>query len=193
MNLKLMAVAAAAVALVALSTVPARAQATRPAAEPLEIDRWTATPFLAAGLGGDLDNSAVTVGGALAYNFTRRVALEGSVSYMNPEQGELFTFETNVWNFDANVLYHFAEENWIPYVTAGLGAMYVNADLDDIGPLPGVADESETELALNFGGGVKRDLSERIRFRGDLRYYNAGDLAPDFWRLSAGLTFLLGR
>ncbi len=195
---KLMTAATALVVAALLSAVPAYAQMQQrepkpqptPATAPMEINRWTITPFLAAGLGGDLDNSALSVGGALGYNITERVSVEGAVTYMNPEQGQLLQFETTVLTFDANVLYHFAEETWLPYLTIGLGAIYANADLEGI-QLPGIVDESETSLALNLGGGVKRALSERILFRGDLRYYNGGDLTPDFWRLSAGLTFAL--
>jgi hypothetical protein len=32
-------------------------------------------------------------------------------------------------------------------------------------------------------------MNDRMGFRGDLRYQFGGDLVPDYWRLSAGLTF----
>ena len=46
---------------------------------------------------------------------------------------------------------------------------------------------------MNQGGGVERAIRENLRFRGDMRYFFGGDLVPDYWRLSAGLQFGLGR
>ena len=165
---------------------------TQPAGEPLEVMRWTVTPFIGAGFSGDLENSPVNLGAALAYNWSSRIAFEGQFAYMNAEQGQLFEFETNVWTLDANVLYHFAEEQWIPYLALGIGMMRASTDIEDL-PVVGDVDDASTELAINFGGGVKRQLTDRVRLRGDLRYFNGGDLAPDFWRVTAGLTFALGR
>lgn len=42
------------------------------------------------------------------------------------------------------------------------------------------------------GGGVERTLTDSVAFRGDLRYFFGADLVPDFWRLSAGLSFGFG-
>jgi OOP family OmpA-OmpF porin len=154
--------------------------------------RWTVTPFIGAGFSGDLESSPLNLGAALAYNWSSRIAFEGQFAYMNAEQGQLVEFDTNVWTLDANVLYHFAEERWIPYLALGLGMMRATTDVGDL-PVVGDVDDESTELSLNFGGGVKRQLTDRVRLRGDLRYYNGGDLAPDFWRVTAGLTFALGR
>lgn len=165
---------------------------TTPAGAPLEVDRWTVTPFLGAGFSGDLENSPLNLGAALAYNWNSRIALEGQFAFMSAQQGQLFEFDTNVWTLDANVLYHFTEERWIPYVALGLGMMRATADIGDV-PVVGDLDDSSTDLALNFGGGVKTQIADRVKLRGDLRYYNGGDLAPDFWRITGGLTFTLSR
>jgi hypothetical protein len=42
-------------------------------------------------------------------------------------------------------------------------------------------------------GGVKYPLSESLLVRGDLRRFESNDLAPDYWRLYGGITFILGR
>ena len=52
---------------------------------------------------------------------------------------------------------------------------------------------SSTEVAYNFGGGVKYPVSERFLARADLRRFQSTDLSPDFWRLYAGLTFWIKR
>jgi len=52
-------------------------------------------------------------------------------------------------------------------------------------------DASATEFAFNFGGGLKYAISDRWHLRADLRRPQANDIAPDFWRVYAGLTFKL--
>nr|MDP9324432.1 hypothetical protein [Acidobacteriota bacterium] len=53
--------------------------------------------------------------------------------------------------------------------------------------------ESSTEVAYNFGGGVKYPVSERFLARADLRRFQSTDLSPDYWRLYGGLTFWVKR
>lgn len=185
--------------------VPALAQTTTsqapatPAPEtmPLEVDRWTVTPFVGAGFSGDLENSPLNIGAAIGYNVTSRVTVEGQFAFMDAEQGDLVQFDSNVYTLDANVLYHFTEQfadrQWAPYLAIGLGMVRATADIDDADPLLGNLDDSSTDLALNFGGGIKTALSDRVRLRADLRYYTGDDLAPNFWRATAGLGFVLGR
>jgi opacity protein-like surface antigen len=180
--------------------VPAMAQTpTAPATTgdaPLAVQHWTVTPFVGAGFSGDLENSPLNVGAAIGYNITNRVTIEGQFAYMGAEQGDLFQFDSNVYTLDANVLYHFteqfAERQWAPYLAIGLGMVRATADLDEVDPvLVDLIDESNTNLALNFGGGIKTALSDRVQLRGDLRYYTGDDLAPSFWRATAGLGFAL--
>jgi hypothetical protein len=45
---------------------------------------------------------------------------------------------------------------------------------------------SSTEIAYNFGGGVKYPLNDRFILRADLRRFQSTDLSPDFWRLYGG-------
>jgi hypothetical protein len=40
---------------------------------------------------------------------------------------------------------------------------------------------------------VKYPITPRLLARGDLRRFNANDLAPDYWRLYGGITFRVGR
>jgi opacity protein-like surface antigen len=170
-----------------------QAQVASPEPPPLQPDYWTITPFIGPAVGGDLNDSALNLGVALGYNWSNRLAIEGQVGFMSTEQEFGIDFDTNVWTIDANLLYHFTEERFIPYIAGGLGLMRASVDLAELEPIPGVDDDVSNELAFNFGGGIKTDLTERMRFRGDLRFFNGSDLAPDFWRITAGLTFNLGR
>ena len=197
-------ISSAALLAVIILAAPAMAQTTQtqppttePATMPLEVERWTVTPFVGAGFSGDLENSPLNLGAALGYNVTSRVTIEGQFAYMGAEQGDLFQFDSDVYTLDANVLYHFTEQfadrQWAPYLAIGLGMVRATADLDETDPLLADLDDSSTNLAVNFGGGIKTALTDRVRLRGDLRYYTGDDLAPSFWRVTAGLGFVLGR
>ncbi|HSK08645.1 MAG TPA: outer membrane beta-barrel protein [Vicinamibacterales bacterium] len=192
---------AALLAMLIAAPVMAQPPATTPAEPPpttmpLEVERWIVTPFIGAGFSGDLQNSPLNLGAAVGYNVTSRVTVEGQFGYMGAEQGDVFRFDSNVWTLDANVLYHFTEQyadrQWATYVALGLGMIRATADLEGA-PILEDLDDSTTKLAVNFGGGVKTALTERVQLRGDLRYYTGDDIAPSFWRATAGLGFLLSR
>ena len=46
-----------------------------------------------------------------------------------------------------------------------------------------IADDTSTQFAWNWGGGIKSAISHRFGVRAGLRYVNGDDLAPDHWRL----------
>ena len=92
------------------------------------------------------------------------------------------------WEVDGNVRYLFALEGnsaMVPFVMAGLAIGNSSWDGDDI---PGVADDSNTELGLRVGGGAKFPMDRLTPFV-DLGL-TIGDL-PDFI-LRGGFTFPLG-
>jgi hypothetical protein len=76
-----------------------------------------------------------------------------------------------------------------------MGVERSNYSLKNLDPLALslIFDPSSTEVAINFGGGVKYPLRDRFIARADLRRFQANDLAPDFWRLYGGVTFILTR
>jgi opacity protein-like surface antigen len=152
-----------------------------------EPESFNITPFLGFGTGGDLENVPATFGAALGYGLNERWSVEGEFAYTpNSEQGILTEFDTRVWTLSANALYHFRTENFSPYLTAGLGLIGAEADLP--GPIADT-DDGTTELAWNWGGGLKTAMNENWGLRADLRYFNGDDLAPDHWRLYGGLVF----
>jgi opacity protein-like surface antigen len=156
-------------------------------AMPDEPEGFNVTPFIGLGFAGDLENSPTAFGVAAGYGITNRLSVEGDL-YIAPdgEQGVPIEFNTSVWSVSANLLYNFAAEtDFTPYVVAGLGILNANADAEDLGL---IEDDTSTEFAWNWGGGVKSALSDRLGLRADLRFFNGDELAPDHWRLFGGVT-----
>jgi hypothetical protein len=54
-------------------------------------------------------------------------------------------------------------------------------------------DPSGTEVSINFGGGVKYPINSRWIARGDVRRFQANDIAPDYWRVYGGLTWMVSK
>jgi opacity protein-like surface antigen len=177
----------------AAQQVPAPAGPPPPASQratfeplPPEPDGLTLTPFVGAGFSGNLESAPAALGVALGYGWNERVALEGELSIApNASMGTPIEFDTSFWTLSANVLYHFTRESVTPYVTAGLGVLGSSPEIPTE-LFPDVDDRSTT-FAWNIGAGVKTAVTERFGLRADLRHFNGSDLAPDHWRLYAGV------
>jgi hypothetical protein len=156
-------------------------------------NHWTVTPFVGFGFSGDLDSPTGSLGGAAGYIWNDRVALEAEFNYLpSSEHGGLIEVASKEYSLTGNILYHFAGRNsFVPYGVVGMGFGHGSLDVDD--PALEGLDDSSNEFVANLGGGVERALRGRLGFRGDLRYFFGGDFVPDYWRLSAGLNFDLGR
>ena len=195
-----MRVPAAALAILALASVcpalvpAAHAQAPAGAVTPLPPDPegFTVTPFLDLSFAGDYENTPGGLGVALGYGAHSRVSLEGDLSFTpNGQQGVLTEFETTTWQLSGNVLYHFLARDVTPYLALGLGVLGADTEAEATGL---IADDTDYQLAWNWGGGLKTALNERLGLRADLRYFNGDDLAPDHWRLYGGVVLRqLGR
>jgi opacity protein-like surface antigen len=159
-----------------------------------EPDRFTITPFIGPGFGGGLQSNALNLGVAAGYNFTTRVGVEGEFSYARQGSNNLVNTSSNTQTYSVNALYHVPLGRWLPYGTFGIGALHGSAEVTaptGTNQLVSLSN-SETDFSWNLGAGVKRSISDNVRFRGDLRFFNAGTL-PNFWRVYGGLTFLLGQ
>jgi opacity protein-like surface antigen len=181
--------AAAVVAGIGMSAADARAQALS-VAEPNTV---TVTPFLSASFGTSqgADNS-IGIGGAVGYDLTRHLGFEFEVGRVFDVAGDTPDLDWSLTNFSTNVVYHFAAPRITPYAAAGLG--WENSDLDaDENGILDLDARSSTEIAWNFGGGVKYPINERIIARADLRRFQVNDVAPDHWRFYGGLTFWIKR
>jgi opacity protein-like surface antigen len=190
-----LSVSALALALITFNAGAAQAQQSN-AAEPVPPGHWSVTPSIALGFGGEVDGAGFGFGVDAGYNWSSRVSFEGSFLIL-PSVGSnefegVVDVDSTVWNLAGNVLYHFSQRPFMPYVAAGLGVGHATADIDFA--VPGFdLDESSSSLIVNFGAGVKRQLGARTNFRADLRYFTGGDVVPDFWRLGLGIGFDLGR
>jgi opacity protein-like surface antigen len=195
------------------SATDAAAQ-TSPGAQPppsvttQRVGGWSVTPFIGFGFSGDLDSAAGAFGVAGGYGWSPSVTLEGELNVLpSSETGGVVEANSNAWSLTGNLLYHFAPRAIRPYAVVGLGLGHASADVDTVlgttttptttGTTTTTTttnvEQSSTEFVFNFGGGIERAITENIHFRGDLRYFFGGDLVPDYWRLSAGLRFGLGR
>ncbi len=157
-----------ALVLVILMVIPLTAQAAE------EAGNFTISPFI----GGmtfdgsqDLD-TALLFGIRGGYNFTNNLVLEGMFEYIDSETDEYRntdlalegrTRSVDVYRYGLDLLYQFMpEKRLIPFLTIGAGGMTLNgpSNPDDL---------DETNFAVNFGGGLKYYLTERLALRGDVR------------------------
>lgn len=179
------------VALTLLTPAVAHAQSVA------EARTWTATPFLGVSFGtsGDL-NSSLVLGGAVGYDLTSNLGVEGEIGRVFDVVTDSDFIDWSLTNFSVNAVYHFDVLRVTPYATLGLGWERSSIDVPEVMPvntIPIVAAPSSTEIAVNFGGGIKYKVGETMLARADLRRFQANDNAPDYWRLYGGVTFVLRR
>ena len=174
-----------------LSLVAVRPAAAQSIAEPRT---WSVNPFLGSslGMGDPANNDSFGLGFAVGYDWTSNLGFEGELSHLFDVAGESADLDWSITNFSANAIYHFDVRRVTPYATFGLGFERSNLDIEDPNILA-LYPSSSTEISYNFGGGVKYPITPRLVARGDVRRFNSNDLAPDYWRLYAGLTFRVGR
>lgn len=159
-----------------------------------EAGTWTATPFLSVSFGtsNNLDSS-LGLGVGVGYDLTSNLGFEGEFGHVFDVQGSTDNIDWSLTNFSGNVLYHFDLRGpATPYATFGLGWEHSSVDVENPDPAA-LYPASSTEVAWNFGGGVKYRISDRLLARGDLRRFQSNDLAPDHWRLYGGLTFEISK
>lgn len=177
------------VAAMPLAASPAAAQSI---AEP---GTWSVTPFLGSSMGIDDDAGAgnsLLLGVGFGYDLTSNIGFEGELGHLFDVSGNNQNVDWSVTNFNGNFVYHFDVRNITPYATFGLGFEHSGVDVKNPDPLA-LYPPSATELSFNFGGGVKYPLTDTLVLRGDVRRFEANDLAPDYWRVYGGLAFALGR
>jgi opacity protein-like surface antigen len=169
-----------------LSAAPPLAAQTLP-----EPGTWTVTPFLhtSLGVGDPAPEDSLGLGVSVAYDWRSKLGFEGEISHLFDVAGDNADIDWSLSNFSANALYHFDTKYVTPYVTFGLGLERSSVEIKNPDPLVLLQDFSATEVAINFGGGVKYTLNDRWTARADLRRFQANDLAPDFWRLYGGIAW----
>jgi opacity protein-like surface antigen len=178
-----------AAALVLLTAAPVAAQSLP------QPRTWTVTPFIhtSFGMGDPAPDDSLGLGVAVSYDWTANLGFEGEISHLFDVAGGTPDVDWSVSTFMANALYHFDTRYVTPYATFGLGLERSSQGLKDPDSLALLQDFSATEIAINFGGGVKYAINDRWQARADLRRFQANDIAPDYWRIYGGLSFRLRR
>ncbi len=166
------------------------AAAAQPAAEPNTV---TVTPFLSStfdtseGLGKSLG-----VGVGVAYDLTSRLGFEGEIGHVFDVIGDDANIDLSLTNVSGNIIYNFRAPRVTPYATFGVGIEHASINVKSPDPAANYL-PSSTEVAWNFGGGVKYPLTELFVIRADARRFQAKDLAPDYWRVYGGLSWWIKR
>ena len=152
---------------------------------------WTVTPFLhsSMGMGDPAPENSIGLGASVSYDWTPNIGFEGEIGHLFDVAGDSADVDWSISSFSANALYHFNTQYVTPYATIGLGIERSGFEVKNPDVLALYPDYSATEFAFNFGGGVKYALNDRWLARADLRRFQANDVAPDYWRLYAGVTF----
>jgi len=169
------------------------AQSTPPTQSLAEPNTATVTPFLGTSFGTSQNlGGSLGIGVAVGYDLTRNVGFEGEIGHLFDVLGNDANQDASITNYSANGVYHFDVSRFTPYATFGLGIEHVSRSVKSPDPAAIYA-ASGTEVAYNFGGGVKYPVSERFVARADLRRFQSTDLSPNYWRLYGGLTFWVKR
>jgi opacity protein-like surface antigen len=138
--------------------------------------------------------NSLALGIGIGYDLTSNIGFEGELSHLFDITGDDENIDWSVTNFSGNFLYHFdVRHNVTPYATFGLGFEHSGVDIKSNPAATSPAIPSSTEIAFNFGGGVKYPIAEKLLVRADLRRFESNDLAPDYWRVYGGLTWTLGK
>jgi opacity protein-like surface antigen len=151
------------------------------------------TPFLSSAFGasGDL-GSSLGLGVAVTYDLTTRLGFEGELGHAFDLLGDNADVDFAVTNVSGNAVYNFPLRKVTPYATFGIGVERTSLDFK-VPDIEAQFPEDSTEISYNFGGGVKYPISELFVARGDVRRFQANDLAPDYWRVYGGLSWWVKR
>ena len=136
---------------------------------------------LAIGMGDDITNFGI--GGKFQYNVIDPLRLEGSLTFFLPKSyGYGDNYKLSMWNFDMNAHYLFPVANQVTiYPLGGLGVQGWKSKIK------GNGSHSDTDLVINFGGGVDIKLTNQLVLNGELKYRVGSDF--DRFIISAGIAY----
>ncbi len=107
----------------------------------------------------DLDDGP-TFGLAGGYSFDSNLGAEAVFNYINSE-ADSGAGDVDGFLYRLDGLYHFMpEKRLVPYLAAGIGGITLDPD----------SGGSDTDFLVNYGGGLKYFLTERLALRGDVRH-----------------------
>jgi OOP family OmpA-OmpF porin len=82
-----------------------------------------------------------------------------------------------------DALYHFRpDKRLVPYIAAGVGDRRLELDCG----------EKEDKFFLNYGGGIKYDITKKFSLRGDVRHIFSVDDSYNNMSVTVGLTYTIG-
>lgn len=150
-----------------------------------EAGSFSLTPYVGGYVFDDdqnLDNGPV-LGAGIGYNYTKHIGVEGIINYIDTESDRTGS-DVDGFIFRADGLYHFMpDEQLVPYVAAGLGAISINGD-ERSGNTSGMA---------NYGAGIKYFISETLAIRADIRHILDFDGTNNNLAYTVGLSYLFGK
>jgi outer membrane protein X len=144
-----------------------------------EGDMAIGANLVLGGLGDNYTN--IGLGAKFQYNVTDPIRLEGSFTYFFEKD------YISMWDLNANVHYLFPVSNEVTvYPLAGLGVLNIGVEIPPILWMPG-SRVSNSEVAINFGGGIDYSINRKYTLNGELKYQIVNN-----WNrllLSAGLSY----
>ena len=176
------------------SEAPATAQPTVPVTQSVaEPNTITVTPFVSVSFGMSEDwKSSLGVGFAVGYDLTKNLGFEFELGHVFDVAGNDENLDFDLTNISGNIIYHFDMPRLTPYASLGIGWEYASPEVQDPEILA-LYPPASTEIAWNFGGGIKYPINSRLLARADLRRFQVNDIAPDHWRFYGGITFWVKR
>jgi opacity protein-like surface antigen len=137
----------------------------------------------------EYDDAPIRFGGALGFRLTNTLRIEAEAGYSSADAASLHTAsasgalggQVDVLSLMLNLIYDF-KLDWpvVPFVTAGVGVGYFDADFSDGGS--GLTQNSagnDTNLVYQVGGGLKYPVGDALSMTGSYRYFGAEDLEFD--------------
>jgi len=127
----------------------------------------------------NLDNGS-TFGLTGGYSFDKILGAEAAFHYINSES-DSGGGDVNGFLYRLDGLYHFMpEKRLVPYLAAGIGGITLDPD----------SGGNDTDFLVNYGGGLKYFLTERLVLRGDVRHLIPFDKRQNNLAYTLMLTFL---
>jgi opacity protein-like surface antigen len=157
------------------------------------------TPYAGATFGADAPTTKPTIGAALTFmgdvaGF--EVDFGYTPDFFDEDEDVVLVGDSNVTTFMGSLLIGIGNRPVRPYGAIGLGLLRSRVDGGDL-----FDDVSTNSFGFNAGFGVTADVSDRVGFRGDVRYFRSLEDPEadddfdvevgnfDFWRATGGITF----
>jgi len=147
------------------------------------------TPYVAVGTG-----DVATFGAAITFPFTSMLSVEGDVGYRNRAS------RINGLSTDASLLFSLPRVGrTTAYLATGFGLSHYAAPVFSAFNAPPIGAASRMGFNMNFGGGLRTQLTDRVDLRTDARWFMPvanGGMEPyqhGHFRLGVGAGLSLGK